>query len=167
MCLDLPQQTRPEVLAGAGRCISQSFITRAEKYKDRKRIKMSLLALRSSPVSRASCWEVVVRMRFSLTQLVSRLPLLAHTPPNCLPAPVCWDPCMPLLSHSCPDPEVQDGKTLPWFPVMSSSGWKVTLERPAHPCNSNFTSPQVSLEFPTVASVSSALLMSHGKWNKS
>lgn len=52
---------------------------------------------------------------------------------------------------------------------MVSSHVQLGLEgdsgRSAHPCNSNFTSVQVSLEFHVVASVSSALLMSHGKWD--
>lgn len=74
---------------GAGRYISQSSITRAEKYKNIGRIKISLLASWSSPGSRASCWEMAERMRILLTWLVSKLPLLAHAPPNYLTTPVC------------------------------------------------------------------------------
>ena len=112
----LPLQIRFEVLVGAGRNVSQSFITRAKKYKNRRRIKMSLLASWSSPGSRASCWEMVERMKILLTQLVSKLSLLAHTLPNRLTTPVCWDPPLSLLSHSCPDPEGQEGN-----PQMVSS----------------------------------------------
>lgn len=164
MHLYLPLQTRFDILVGAGGYISQSSITRAEKYKNIRRINISLLALWSSPGSQASCWEVVERIRILLTRLVSELSLLAHTPPNCLTAPVCWDPPTSLLSRSCPDPEVRDGN-----PSVVPSHVQLGLEgdsgRSAHPCNSNFTSLQVFLEFPTVASVSSALLMSHGKWD--
>lgn len=71
---------------------------------------------------------MVERMRILLTWFVSKLPLLAHSPPNYLTAPVCWDP--PPCGCS-PTPALTlryKMETLPWFPVMSSSGWKVTLE---------------------------------------
>lgn len=66
-------------------------------------------------------------------------------------------PHLSLLSCSCPDPGRHDGN-----PCIVSSHVQLGLEgdsgRSRHPYNCNYTSPWVSLEFPTVASISSALL---------
>lgn len=103
-------------------------------------------------------------MRILLTRLVSELSLLAHTPPDCLTAPVCWEGPVSLVCHSYPDPEVQHGN-----PSTVSSHVQLRLEvdsgRSAHPCSTNLTSLKVSLEFPTAVSTFSALLMSYRKWN--
>lgn len=126
----LPLQTRFEVLVGAGRYISQSFITRAEKYENIGRIKMSLLALWSSPGSQASHREMVEKMRILLTRFVSELSLLPTLPQTALlllsaGTPPCRCSPTPALTLR------YRMETLPWFTVMSTmleggSLWKLS-----------------------------------------
>lgn len=91
------------------------------------------------------------RIRVLLRRLVSEL---AHAPPGCLPAPGYWEPP---TCHCSPAPALTLGD-----PCIISSHVQLGLEgdsgRSRHPYNCNYTSLWVSLEFPTVASIASALL---------